>query len=90
MLTAFKTYVTHVVDGDTFFGVPGGYVRLTGIDTPEQGQVGYHLAKQRLEGWILGREVQVLQVAVDDYGRVVADVYAGGYHVNAAMKRFGY
>jgi len=54
-------------------------VRPTGYDTPEKGETGYEQAKQKLKDLILGKTVDIKSVKiVDQWGRLVADVYYNG------------
>ena len=79
--------VSEIVDGDTF-KVKNGWewnekkgdtVRPTGYDTPEKGETGYEQAKQKLKDLILGKTVDIKSVKiVDQWGRLVADVYYNG------------
>ena len=78
--------VTEVIDGDTFKVSPcwkwndkeGDTVRANGYDTPEQGQVGYQAAKERLEELILGKDVELKNPIKITYGRLLCDVYIAG------------
>ena len=76
--------VSEIVDGDTFKVTNGwewnerrgAIVRPTGYDTSERGQPGYEQAKQKLKDLILGKTVDIRSVkTVDQWGRLVADVY---------------
>ena len=79
--------VSEIVDGDTF-KVKNGWkwnekkgdtVRPTGYDTPEKGETGYEQTKQKLKDLILGNTVDIKSVKiVDQWGRLVADVYYNG------------
>jgi len=79
--------VSEIVDGDTF-KVKNGWewnekkgdtVRPTGYDTPEKGETGYEQAKQKLKDLILGKTVDIKSAKiVDQWGRLVADVYYNG------------
>ena len=79
--------VCEVVDGDTF-KVKNGWkwsekkgdtVRPTGYDTPEKGELGYEQAKQKLKDLILGNTVDIQSAKiVDQWGRLVTDVYYNG------------
>ncbi len=79
--------VSEVIDGDSF-KVEGGWkwdekrgdtVRPTGYNTPEEGEPGYEEAKQRLKDLILGKTVEIKNVqTIDQWGRLVADVYYAG------------
>jgi len=79
--------VSEIVDGDTF-KVKNGWewnekkgdtVRPTGYNTPEKWNPGYEQAKQRLEDLILDKKVDIKSAKiVDEWGRLVADVYYDG------------
>ena len=79
--------VSEIIDGDTF-NVKNGWkwnekkgdtVRPTGYDTPEKGESGYEQAKQKLKDLILGKTVDIKSAKiVDQWGRLVADVYYNG------------
>lgn len=79
--------VKEVVDGDTFSvaggwtwdGKRGEFVRPLGYNTPEAGEPGYAEAKAKLVQLIQGKQVDIPKAtSVDDYGRLLADVYFGG------------
>lgn len=79
--------VSEIIDGDTF-KVKNGWewnkkkgdtVRPTGYDTPERWSPDYESAKQRLEDLILGKKVDIKSAkTIDEWGRLVADVYYNG------------
>lgn len=79
--------VSEVVDGDTF-KVKSGWewnekkgdtIRPTGYNTLEKGKPGYEQAKQRLKDLILDKKVDIKNAKiVDEWGRLVADVYYNG------------
>jgi micrococcal nuclease len=79
--------VSEIVDGDTF-RVKNGWkwnektgdtVRPTGYDTPEKGEPGYEQAKQKLKNLILDKTVDIKSAkTIDEWGRLVADVYYNG------------
>lgn len=78
--------VTSVVDGDTFDvspewkweGQSGSRVRPTGYDAPEIHASGGPAAKAKLEGLILGKQVELRAAVKVDRGRLVCDVYLNG------------
>lgn len=92
--------VVRVVDGDTInVRVPPGpgrrsprkiKVRLYGVDAPELDQPYGGASAKALAQLTLGREVEVFEVARDDYGRVVAFVRVGGVDVSSVMVRGGH
>lgn len=79
--------VSEVIDGDTF-KVKNGWkwkdktgevIRPTGYDTPEKGEPGYEEAKKKLSNLVLNKKVDIRDVkTIDEYGRLVADVYFNG------------
>lgn len=57
----------------------GDTIRPTGYNTPEKGKPGYEQAKQKLKDLILGKTVDIRSAkTVDQWGRLVADVYYNG------------
>jgi len=71
--------VIKVIDGDTFEvspgwkweGKTGNIIRAIGYDTPEQGELGYEDAKNRLEELILGKKVEIKNPIRITYGRLL-------------------
>ena len=82
-------WMIHVRDGDTFY-VGGDAFRLRGIDTPELGQPRSREATRRLIELLRAGPVTIVRRAEDMYGRIVADVYAGGRDVAAVLRAEGY
>ena len=79
--------VCEVIDGDTFKvkngwkwdNKTGDTVRPTGYNTPEENERGYEEAKRRLLNLILNGTVDIRNAqTIDDWGRLVADVYYKG------------
>ena len=79
--------VREVIDGDTFKvqngwkwnNKTGDTVRPTGYDTSEEGEPGYEEAKQKLKRLILNEKIEIKNAqTIDDWGRLVADVYYRG------------
>lgn len=75
----------HVVDGDTLdvAGTDGApvRVRLYAVDAPESDQPGGETAALELQTWIRNwgdGDVTVKPKSVDQHGRIVAHVEAGG------------
>ena len=64
-------------------------MRLAEIDTPETHQPYGSRAKQALSALVFGKEVRVMVVDTDRYGRTVGRVYADAMDVNAEMVRQG-
>lgn len=65
-------------------------IRLTGVDTPESGQPWARRAKQALSARVFGKEVRVIEVDVDGYGRTVGEVYADDVCVGCELVREGH
>jgi len=81
--------VVGVHDGDTLTLLAGRHdeikVRLEGIDAPEIGQAFGKNSKQALSEMVFGKTVKIVISTTDDYGRKIANVYAGDVWVNLAM-----
>ena len=89
--------VIKVYDGDTItiatyvHGLPDLYrfsVRLNGIDCPEMRaknepeKAVAKMAQQRLSDIILGRDVELREVQLEKYGRLLAEVWCDGASMN--------
>jgi endonuclease YncB( thermonuclease family) len=84
--------VDYVVDGDTIRLRSGVYVRLIGIDTPEEGQCGYRAAKRKLDQWVGGRARLVNPAGVDNqdqYDRLLRYVHDSGRDTGLGLIRRG-
>jgi endonuclease YncB( thermonuclease family) len=85
---------TQVNDGDTItvkMGSKYRRIRLAGIDAPELGQKYGPQARAFLNQLCYRRQVTLLPLATDAYGRMVAQVrLADGQNLNRAMVRHGY
>lgn len=64
-----------VIDGDTFETAEKQWIRVSGIDAPEQGMCGSREAKQELEKLVLGKDIY-LKVMYHDSTRLMALVYS--------------
>lgn len=85
--------VVAIRDGDSFelrVGKRRVGVRIHGIDAPERGQAWAERSKQALARRVAGRDVRVLEVDVDRYGRHVGEVYADGVCVGCELVREGH
>ena len=80
---------THVQDGDTLRTAKQNWIRLANVCAPELGTYGGTKAKNTLASLVLGKEITYEQVGTS-YGRIVADVWINGTHVNAYMRKQGY
>lgn len=72
-----------VIDGDTFEvssnwkwnDQTGSIVRVSGYDTPEEGEPRYRTAKKKLTKLILNKEVELKNPVRITYGRLLCNVY---------------
>lgn len=84
----------NVTDGDTFTlrysSLEEERVRLHGIDAPERDQPHGRTAGAELARLIEGRTVRVELLDRDNYGRLVARVWAGDVDVNLALVEDGH
>ncbi len=105
---SIEARVVRVVDGDTIVASVEGddqYVRYIGVDTPETVKPGAPVqcygpqASEENHRLVEGRTVRLVfdRERRDDYGRLLAYVYAGAEHgtkgsrfVNATLVRRGY
>jgi len=78
-----------VADGDTFSTMKNVWIRLARVYAPEEGKLGYHLAKKLLSDLILNKMIVYQQVGTS-YHRVVAEVWHDGRNINDIMIRAGY
>ena len=79
--------VERVIDGDTIVLSDGRTVRYLGIDTPEKGEEGFELAKQRNEELVLEKPVR-LEYDIerqDKYNRDLAYVFVEEGMVNLKL-----
>jgi len=89
----YKGKVVIVIDGDSInilIDETQFRIRLAEIDAPERGQPFWKKSKEALADYVAGKEVQVFEVAIDRYERIVGQVYVGGLWVNGALVRGGY
>jgi micrococcal nuclease len=80
--------VETVLDGDTFRLNTGETVRLAEVDAPEVGSPAYAQAFEKLKQLVKGKAILYDQRAVDNYGRIVADVWVNSLYINNEMCRF--
>lgn len=81
--------VVRVIDGDSFETSDHRRIRLLGIDAPEKDRCLYSEARQELKMLIEGKTVRLQNTVTDDYGRILANVFAGGNFVNKIMVQKG-
>jgi endonuclease YncB( thermonuclease family) len=86
--------VVRVADGDTVSVLDSHNtqykVRLHGIDTPERDQRYGRTARDALSGMVAGRNVGVVVLGKDSYGRTDGTVYLGERNINLAMVAAGH
>ncbi|MDO9220192.1 MAG: thermonuclease family protein [Thiobacillus sp.] len=87
-----------IIDGDTVLFKPDSYgaasraflkIRLANIDAPEKDQPYGEVATRELSALLLNQRVDVNTVAVDAYGRTIAQIQAGDVQVNTELVRRG-
>ena len=87
-----------VIDGDTVLFKPDSYgaasraflkIRLANIDAPEKDQPYGEAATRALSALVLDQRVVLNTVAVDAYGRTIAQIQAGDVQVNTELVRRG-
>jgi endonuclease YncB( thermonuclease family) len=88
----FKAEVVKIIDGDSLkvrSGKQKYELRLYGIDAPEYDQPYAANAKKYVKHNILGRNVKVVPVEYDKYGRLVAVVWIDDVTINEKLLREG-
>lgn len=88
----FTGRVIAVLDGDTLLVLKGNKqvkVRLADVDAPEKAQPYGVAAQKSLAELTMSKQIIVVSRAVDDYGRLVATVYADGLDVSQEQVRRG-
>ena len=88
----FDAMVIAVMDGDTVLLLRDGKkikVRLANIDAPESDQEFGTESRQALVGRVLKKQVHVNSHAMDNYGRMIAELSVDGRSVNEDMVRSG-
>ncbi|HEY7639295.1 MAG TPA: thermonuclease family protein [Steroidobacteraceae bacterium] len=84
--------LVRVKDGDSLVAKIQGVameIRLAEIDAPELEQPYGHSAKQELAALAAGRQLVILPLDTDRYGRTVAHVWNGDTHLNAELVKRG-
>lgn len=89
----FTGRVVRVLDGDTVAVLTSQKeqirVRLAEIDAPEKNQPFGMKAKKMLSDLIFARDVSVVKIDTDRYGRTVGRIYQGQTDVNLEMVKAG-
>ncbi len=85
--------VIKIADGDTLTILVDKQqfrIRLSDIDTPERKQPFGTKAKQALSDLAFGKQIRVIEVTKDRYGRIVGRVYVNEIDVNRELVAQGY
>jgi len=86
--------VVRVADGDTVSVLDGSNmqhkIRLQGIDAPERNQRYGKKSRDALSGMVSGRNVGVVVLGKDSYGRSNGILYLGERNINLAMVAAGH
>ena len=88
----FDAKVIAVMDGDTVMVLHEGKkvkVRLANIDAPESDQTFGKESRDALVNMVLKKQVHINSQAVDQYGRLVAEIQVDGQSVNEAQVNNG-
>jgi endonuclease YncB( thermonuclease family) len=86
--------VTVVRDGDTVDVVDSDgetiRVRLHGIDAPEHGQRFNRESAAYVKGVVGGRKVRIRRVDVDQFERLIGEIWLGDQRMNGEIVRAGF
>lgn len=77
----YQGKVVKVTDGDSIYIIHEGKelrIRLAEIDALERGQPFWKKSRQALVDYVAGKEVEIVEVDIDCYKRIVGQVYVGG------------
>ena len=88
----FTGRVDYVFDGDTLrLKNHESRIRLWGIDTPEKGEKGADAARNALIKLVQGKQLEVIKMDTDRYGRIVGRVILpNGKDVSTIMIKKGH
>lgn len=89
----YKGKVVKVTDGDSINILVDETqlrIRLAEIDAPERGQPHWRKSKDALAYYVAEKDVDVFEVDIDRYERIVGHVYVGDLWVNGELVRSGY
>jgi endonuclease YncB( thermonuclease family) len=84
--------LVRVKDGDSLVAKVQGVameIRLAEVDAPELDQPYGRTAKQELVSLASGRQLVIMPLDTDRYGRTVAHVWNGSAHLNAELVKRG-
>ena len=90
---SWPSKVVSVADGDTITVLHNDQkkeIRMYGIDCPEKGQSHGEQAKALTTALVAGRNVDVEQKDIDQYGRVVGFVKVDGQSLSELIVQNGY
>lgn len=92
--TQTNARVVGISDGDSIVVLMEGNkrerVRLATIDAPENHQAFGKPSKQSLSDLIYNKDVRIVTVDKDQYGRIVGEVYVGDKNVNLEQLKRGF
>ena len=86
-------HVVKIIDGDSLLvaiNERNQEVRLAGIDAPEYNQPWGKRASEALRKMVGGKEISVTVLDVDQYDRLVSDIYLESSHINRALVAEGH
>ncbi len=89
----YEGKVIKVADGDSITILHEGNqlrISLAEIDAPERGQPYWRKSREALAGYVAGKVVEVFEIDIDRYERIVGQVYVGDIWVNGELVRSGY
>lgn len=85
-----RSRVSFVVDGDSFQLSDGRRIRLLAIDSPERGRCGFEEARTHMQELVDKKVVKLTDIVIDDYGRILANVWVGDTLINKSMLEGGF
>ena len=84
-------FCTNVIDGDTLDADDRNIrIRLARVNAPQIATTEGRTAKVLLESYVLNKSISYEVVAIDTYGRSLAEVWVDSTNVNDAMIAHGY
>jgi endonuclease YncB( thermonuclease family) len=91
--TTFTGQAVRVLDGDTIEVLKDSRelvrIRLANIDAPEKAQPFGQKSKQNLISLVAGKEVKIIDIGGDQYGRRIGRVMVGAEEANVEQVRAG-
>ena len=82
--------VVRVIDGDSFETQDNRRIRLLSLDAPEKNRCLFTESRDYLKSLILSKKVYLKDTVIDDYGRILADVFIGKKLINKLILEKGY